>query len=192
MVIAAYFADSGVPATGLSPAINGYRVSDNNHVVNAQVMSEVGGGFYKYSFAAYDSSEDYVFVCDGGATLDDVYRYVSVGTSVDGEVSQMLTDTNELQTDLHDGGRLDLLIDAVLAAIAALNNISASDILSAVVEETLSLQAVLRICLAALAGLTDGGGTNTLHFRDAADTKNRITAIVDGARNRTTITLDGA
>lgn len=40
---------------------------------------------------------------------------------VDGIVDTILVDTNELQTDLHDGGRLDLLIDGVKAKTDGLN-----------------------------------------------------------------------
>ena len=47
-----------------------------------------------------------------------------------------------------------------------------------------------KVALAALAGKTSGGGTNTLTFRDQADTKDVITATVDANKNRTAITLD--
>lgn len=36
---------------------------------------------------------------------------VDTGTTLDGNITAILADTNELQTDLADGGRLDLLID---------------------------------------------------------------------------------
>jgi hypothetical protein len=50
---------------------------------------------------------------------------------------------------------------------------------------------MMRIILAATAGKSDGGGTSTINFRDAADIKNRITATVDANGNRTAVTLDG-
>lgn len=37
------------------------------------------------------------------------------GTTLDGKLDSILADTNELQTDLADGGRLDLLVDAIKA-----------------------------------------------------------------------------
>lgn len=80
--------------------------------------------------------------------------------TVDGNVDSILADTNELQTDWADGGRLDLILDArasqssvddlptnselatalaaaddaVLAAIAALNNLSAAQVNAEVVD----------------------------------------------------------
>lgn len=62
--------------------------------------------------------------------------------TVDSNVDAILVDTNELQTDLADGGRLDLLIDAILedtgttlpASISGLNNLSAADVNAEVVD----------------------------------------------------------
>jgi hypothetical protein len=47
-----------------------------------------------------------------------------------------------------------------------------------------------RVMLAAAAGKVDGASTTTVHLRDQADTKNRVTATVDAYGNRTAITLD--
>ncbi len=115
MIITAYFSQDGAPKTGLSPVINVRDVSDGSLVVNGAAMTEVGDGFYKYSFAAYDSSKDYAILCDGGSGLSGAERY-AIATSLDqGEVTQILADTNEMQGDLVDGGRLDLLIDGIKA-----------------------------------------------------------------------------
>lgn len=75
MILTSAFQDAGSPATGLSPAITVYDLSDNSVVVNAQAMSEVANGIYKYDFAGYDKTTDYAIYVDGGATLDDVDRY---------------------------------------------------------------------------------------------------------------------
>ena len=58
------------------------------------------------------------------------------------------------------------------------------------VEAGVTLRQALRIMLAALAGKADGAASTTMHFRDPADTKNRITATVDTDGNRTSIILD--
>ena len=66
------------------------------------------------------------------------------------------------------------------------------EILDEVVEGTLTLRQILRIVLAVLAGESTGGGTSTITFRDNADTKARVSATIDGSRNRTAVTLDGS
>jgi hypothetical protein len=54
-----------------------------------------------------------------------------------------------------------------------------------------SLKEIIRIQNSAMFGLASGGGGVTSAFRDLADTKNRIDAVVDSVGNRTTISLDG-
>lgn len=60
--------------------------------------------------------------------------------TVDGNVDSILTDTNELQGDWTNGGRLDLLLDAIKAvtdnipASGALNNLSAADVNAQVLD----------------------------------------------------------
>jgi hypothetical protein len=58
-------------------------------------------------------------------------------------------------------------------------------------EGALTLRHMLRIMLSALAGLSTGGGTANVAFRDVADTLNRIEATVTVNGNRTVIALDG-
>lgn len=50
---------------------------------------------------------------DTGTTLDG--KLDTIDNFLDTEVADILADTNELQTDLADGGRLDLLVDAIKA-----------------------------------------------------------------------------
>jgi hypothetical protein len=69
MLIGAYFTSSGAPATGLSPTVSVMDMSDGSTVVNAQAMTEVGLGAYKYTFVGYDSTKDYHVLCDGGVAL---------------------------------------------------------------------------------------------------------------------------
>lgn len=79
MYIVSFFTESGAPKTGLHPAIEVWRVEDNYKVVDAAAMSEIGGGFYKYLFADYDSMKEYAIKCDGGATLSTGERYTYAG-----------------------------------------------------------------------------------------------------------------
>lgn len=76
MVIKSFFTDNGVPKTLLVPLITIRRVSDSAVVVNALAMTEIAGGWYKYTFAN-DLGEDYVVTVDGTSTLKNVDRYQS-------------------------------------------------------------------------------------------------------------------
>lgn len=80
--------------------------------------------------------------------------------------------------------------DAVLAAIAALNNVSVASILAATVEGSTTLVHTLRLLNAALGGKASGLATTTAVYRDLADSKNRISATVDADGNRSAVTLD--
>ena len=83
----------------------------------------------------------------------------------------------------------------VIPTVTTVNGLSAATvdaILDEVVEGSLTMRQVLRVLLAGMAGISDGGGTTTITFRDVADSKDRITATVDANRNRTAITLDGS
>jgi hypothetical protein len=120
------------------------------------------------------------------------------------DVEAIVADTNELQTDWHDGGRLDLILDAIsgyvdteVAAIKAVTDtLTLAAIADAVhdeiVEGAITLRKATNIMLAALAGKSSGGGTNSIKFRDQADSKDRISATVDADGNRTAIINDGS
>lgn len=58
------------------------------------------------------------------------------------------------------------------------------------VETGVTVRQSLRLANAANGGKVDGAATATLHVRDLADTKNRVTATVDADGNRTTVTRD--
>jgi hypothetical protein len=58
------------------------------------------------------------------STLSTIAGYLdtevaAILAAVDTEIAAILADTNELQTDWTDGGRLDLLLDTVVSAVAA-------------------------------------------------------------------------
>lgn len=79
---------------------------------------------------------------------------------------------------------------AATGAQMALTAAAVDAVLDEVVEGTTTLRELLRGFAAALLGKADGLDTTTVHFRDLADAKNRITATVDANGNRTAITLD--
>jgi len=100
---------------------------------------------------------------------------------LDTVVDRVEVDTQDLQTQIGTAG----------AGLTALNDITVAEIIAGIADGTYDLQEMLRIMFAALAGKSAGGGTSTITFRDAADSKNRISATVDANGNRTAITVDG-
>jgi hypothetical protein len=71
-------------------------------------------------------------------------------------IVETLADTNELQTDWANGGRLDLLIDQIITNIAALNDLSAADVNAEMVDVLFTdTQAELSAVPAANAPLAD-------------------------------------
>lgn len=82
--ITAYFKASGVAQTGLTVLVTVYDLSDDSVDVNAQAMTEVAGGWYKYDFAAYDKTKDYSgFANSQSVASDDRYPPIEFGTSTD-------------------------------------------------------------------------------------------------------------
>jgi len=76
--ITTYYTTSTVapaaPSTGLSPTISIWKVSDNTALVNEAAMTEVGGGYYKYVYSAYDPTIRIVFRCNSAVATGD-FRY---------------------------------------------------------------------------------------------------------------------
>jgi len=74
MLIMTFFTENGAPKTGLTPSLS-IVDSDGNVAVNAQSMTEISLGFYKYDFTTYDEDKDYGIVSDGGSSLPSHERY---------------------------------------------------------------------------------------------------------------------
>lgn len=73
----------------------------------------------------------------------------------------------------------------------ALNNDSiASAVMSSQVESSVSMEAALKIIVAALAGKLSGANEANIKIRNIADTKDVIDVIVDEHGNRLSVTLD--
>lgn len=96
MFFVAYFKKSSIPATGLTPTISIQDISKSSLEVDGQSMTEVGLGFYKYNFTDYSNEKDYVFQCDGGATLADSERYVLGSSDNNGEILRILDDASDI------------------------------------------------------------------------------------------------
>lgn len=138
----------------------------------------------------------------GLTALATAANLATVAGYLDTEIAAILADTNELQTDWTNGGRLDLLLDAVKAKTDALPAAPAavSDIPTAgaiadavhdeVVEGTVTLRQSIRLHNAALGGKVQGLDTFNPVFRDLADSKDVIDATVDSYGNRSAVTRD--
>ena len=73
MIYVVFFSNAGVPATGLTPAIGVYKkVSDATDVTPAPTVSEIGGGFYKFTASP---AEAMVVRMNGGGSLSDGDKY---------------------------------------------------------------------------------------------------------------------
>lgn len=82
----------------------------------------------------------------------------------------------------------DSITASALAASAATEIATAT--LGATVEGSETLVQAVRLVRAALVGKLSGAATTTVTIRDAADSKNRITATVTADGNRTDVTTD--
>ena len=68
-----FFSNAGAPATGLTPTIGVYKkVSDATDVTPAPTVSEIGGGFYKFTATP---AEALVVRMNGGGSLSDADKY---------------------------------------------------------------------------------------------------------------------
>lgn len=138
-----------------------------------QTFIEVSDGIYYLDYAFLSEGVYFgIFSENGIVTIPGVFRVNTIST----QLASILADTGT---------------DGVVVNATGLSTDAVDKILDEVVEGTLTLRQAIRILLAGLAGISGGGGTVTLTFRDLADAKARITAIVDANGNRTAITLDG-
>jgi len=109
---------------------------------------------------------------------------------LDTELAALTTAVADLPTNAELATALGTADDAVLAAIAALNDITVADIIAGVADGSYDLQEMMRVIFSACAGKSSGHESGTPAYRDAADTKNRISATTDANGNRTAVTLD--
>ena len=84
-IISSFFSQNGTPALGLSPTIRIWEVTNttNTLVITDAPMVEVGDGFYKYVFAGYDGTTNYVIRADGGTSLPQRDRFSISGSADD-------------------------------------------------------------------------------------------------------------
>jgi len=174
-------------------------------------MLELDGSVYRYTINSLEQapagggggSTDWT--SDERTAIRSILGIPASGTTPEDPTAGILdtirNDTNELQADWADGGRLDLLLDAVLADTGTDGVVLSSSTLNAIADALLDRAAgveanrtprqALRLILAAAAGKSSGAGTGTMTYRDTNDTVNRIVATAtDG--NRTAVTLNAS
>lgn len=93
-------------------------------------------------------------------------------------------------------GNLSGSVGSVTGAVGSVTGLTPATIaaawLAAIVEGAHTLGDYMRLLAGYATGLSSGGGTATIVFRDVGNTKNRISATVDANGNRTAIgTRDG-
>jgi hypothetical protein len=110
------------------------------------------------------------------------------GTTLDASIAAILADTAELETDWHNGGRLDLLLDAATAPSAAT---VATAVWAEVLEGTLTAKVFQRIMLSVLSGASADHNLGAPKFKSVNGATTRATATVDADGNRTAVTLNG-
>jgi hypothetical protein len=79
-IITVHYTNNGVPQPGLTPTIDVFELDPLNPGTNTQVVTagatvEIGMGFYRYDFATYNPTRNYVFMFDGGVSLTGCDRY---------------------------------------------------------------------------------------------------------------------
>lgn len=127
------------------------------------------------------------------ATLATLATSAALAT-VDTNVDSVLADTNEIQAELADGGRTDLLIDSIVGATTATGVLLKDTAIEAifndiVVTGSYTFAELMKIMASALAGELSGGGSTTLTFKSVDGASDVIEAIVDANGNRTSVTL---
>lgn len=63
MKFPAYFSEDGIPKTGLIPLVTIYDLTNSTTPVLAQIMTEIGNGWYEYEYSG-NKTHHYVFTCD--------------------------------------------------------------------------------------------------------------------------------
>lgn len=86
MVITTFFTENGAPKTGLGVSITIYDISDGSAVTTSAAMTEVAGGFYKYTLTAFDVDTNYAFVSDSGAGQAAGERYAFGTSGINGDM----------------------------------------------------------------------------------------------------------
>ena len=159
--------------------------NDFRQIINALMASEEG---IVFEDPIRHNTEVTVAGTTFARTIEIINGY-NITFTPDSQWSVRLAGSNNNLFDVENGVLNQNQVQVIAQNSAGLIK---GDISEQIVEGSFSVQAALRIILAALAGKLSGAETATVTFRDTGDTKNRIVAIVDGNGNRLSVTLDAA
>jgi hypothetical protein len=114
------FTDNLVFSGGFQNSVCGFYTDTGTLVVTTNVV-KLADGIYTATFSASQTQFNTAMLFLMSVTASYRIYYLRLSTIVapaneyDTDIAAILADTNELQTDLVNGGRLDLLIDAIKA-----------------------------------------------------------------------------
>jgi len=132
------------------------------------------------------------------STLDDLIATLPTSLTLQAHIATLPTSETlnahmvtlpNSQTVMNAVSSMDVRVTSLAVHVGSL----ATEIFATEVESGYSLLRKQRIDMSVLTGITSGGGTSTLHFRDVGDSKARLIVTVDSDGNRTAVnTLDGS
>ncbi len=113
---------------------------------------------------------------------------------IDTNVDQIVSDTNELQTD-DIPGKLTTLESNIRGSDSddlkdISDEVAAISDLSTTIDGTVTAEETLKALLAFIVGLTEGGGTTEIKFKRQDDSTDAIKMTVDADGNRSSVVLD--
>jgi hypothetical protein len=107
-----------------------------------------------------------------------------------GNLAAIKAKTDNLPADPADQSDIVAAFGVIQASIASLESITVADILAGTVEGSTTVVQLMRALSSYLMAKASGGGTDTIAYRDLADTKDRIVLTVDENGNRTAVLKD--
>lgn len=178
--------DLTAPTVAITAAIT---LTQSVNSVTGSHMAEIDT-----SNGAYGAGKDYVLRPTAGTVNGVSIIGMELGrfSLQNRSMAAVLTAVDALPTNAELATALAAADDAILSAIAGLNDLSADDLLDLAdgVESGITLRETMRVLLAGIAGKVSGASTATIKFRDTNDTKDRITATTTTDQDRTAVTLD--
>lgn len=167
----AILTDTGTTLDGRIPAA----------LVGGRMDASVGAMAANVITAAATAADFTTEVTTGLATAAAVTAVDGKIDTIDTNVDAILVDTNELQTDWVDGGRLDLLIDSIVSKVDAVDDFLDTEIADILVDTGTTLDDFIDTEIAAIKAKTD-----SLTFTVANQVDANVQAI-----NDTALTGDG-